>query len=116
VTKRKQCICRLGSRRYLARYTRKCCPRSWWASYDCKWPYKSILGRVEEKKNESADVQLLSGDFESDIHTLDIGDIAECVGPDAMGTNNLISSKMTCIKKKKGSALKRKSSTMNYKR
>jgi len=88
VTKRKQCICRLDSGELLEDIWQdmleSVVPGAGGQVMIVNGPYKSNLGRVLEKKKESADVQLLSGDFESDIHTLDLDDIAEYVGPDAV--------------------------------
>jgi len=88
VTKRKQCICRLDSGELLEDIWQdmleSVVPGAGGQVMIVNGPYKSNLGRVLEKKKESADVQLLSGDFESDIHTLDLDDIAEYVGTEAV--------------------------------
>jgi len=88
MTKRRQCICKLDSGELLEDIWQdmleSVVPGAGGQVMIVNGPYKGNLGRVLEKKKETADVQLLSGDYESDIHTLDLDDMAEYVGSDAL--------------------------------
>jgi len=88
VTKQKQCIFKLDSGELLEDIWQdmleSVVPGAGGRVMIVNGPYKGNFGLILEKKMEkqTADVQLLSGDDESDIRTLHLDNIAEYVGPD----------------------------------